>query len=211
MNTQRGFTLLELMTAVALMGIVLTIGIPSFTTLMGNNRLTSQVNLFATTLQLARSEAVKNNLLVTVCPSVGGTSCATGTDFPNNDWSIGWITFIDRDRDGAVDGGNACGTSVAIGGDDCILNYVEGLSPDAMTLVGNTTDPYISYSGLGSSSEAATWYLCDDRRGTSGANEVPWHGSAANGGVRPSYARTISIANTGRVSTVAQAAVCDFN
>ena len=202
MNTQRGFTLLELMTGVALMGLVLMIGVPSFTTLMSNNRLTSQVNLFTTTLQLARSEAVKNNLRVVVCPSTNGTACATGTDFPNDDWSIGWITFIDRNGDGIVDDGNDCGTTVAASGDDCIIDYVDGLNPDFMTLVGNTSNDFIFYTGLGASNEAASWRLCDDRRETSGSSEVPED---------TRFARTVAINNTGRVSTQAAAAACDFD
>ncbi|MEQ8231741.1 MAG: GspH/FimT family pseudopilin [Gammaproteobacteria bacterium] len=184
MNTQRGFTIIELMAVVAVLGILLAIGVPSFRALLADNRIVSQLNQFSSTLALARSEAVKANRRVVVCPSTDGASCASGVD-----WDVGWISFIDRggtdfqvDDDG---GGNPaddpCGPNAGDdAADDCILSYVQALQPAHMTLRTNAGNDYISFNGLGASSEAAMFVLCDDR------------GSAA--------ARAVVISNTGRVS-----------
>jgi type IV fimbrial biogenesis protein FimT len=90
----RGFSVIELMTAVALAAILLTLAIPSFTSFLNSNRVTSQANELLTTFQLARMEAIRRNGRVVVCSSSDGTTCAAGTA-----WS-GWITYVDIAGDG---------------------------------------------------------------------------------------------------------------
>ncbi len=96
-RTECGFTLLELMVAVAVVRIVAAIGYPSMTAIITSNRLGAATNEMVATLQLARLEAVRLNRTVTVCRSDDGVTCSAGTV-----WD-GWITVADLDRDGAVD------------------------------------------------------------------------------------------------------------
>lgn len=77
MNTQKGFTLIELMVTIAVLAVVLSIGIPSFNTLINNNRVASQINRFVVALNYARSEAIKRREDISIT-AVGG------------DWSQGW-------------------------------------------------------------------------------------------------------------------------
>ncbi len=91
MRRGRGFTLLELMTAIAVVGIVLAVGIPSFRTFIASNRLASQTNELLTALSLARSEAMKRGVAVTVCQSANQTSCQTS----GSEWRVGWIVFAE--------------------------------------------------------------------------------------------------------------------
>jgi type IV fimbrial biogenesis protein FimT len=85
-----GFTLVELMGVVAVAAIVLTLGVPSFFTLIQNNRAVTQVNELVMALSLARSEAVRRGDPVALCPSQDQATCTDGTD-----WRVGWIVFID--------------------------------------------------------------------------------------------------------------------
>ncbi|MEB1220701.1 Tfp pilus assembly protein FimT/FimU [Xanthomonas campestris pv. campestris] len=73
-----GFTLIELMVTVAVLAIVLAVAVPAFGTLIRSSRLTSNANEVVAALQLARSEAVRQNSLVAVCRSDNGSTCATG-------------------------------------------------------------------------------------------------------------------------------------
>ncbi len=80
-----GFTLIELMVTLAVAAIMLTIAVPSFQEFIGSNRLTSEANGFLTSLNLARSEAIKGNVRVTLCVSSNGTSCAA-----SGGWELGY-------------------------------------------------------------------------------------------------------------------------
>lgn len=100
MKKQQGFTLIELMMTVALAAVLLGMGIPAYQDFVRNNRHATEVNNLISTLQVARSEAVVRNQLITVCPSTNGTGCTNNTE-----WESGWIVFIDANRNGAVDSG----------------------------------------------------------------------------------------------------------
>ena len=57
----RGFTLMELVAAIAVLAILVTIGIPSFQNLIRNNQVSAQHNELIAMLNFARSEAVRRN------------------------------------------------------------------------------------------------------------------------------------------------------
>jgi len=99
-TTQTGFTVVELVLTMALLGILTTIAFSSFGTLIQTNRIATQSNDFMSALMLARSEALKRNSRTTVCRSANGTACAT-----SGGWEQGWIIFADTDNDATVDTG----------------------------------------------------------------------------------------------------------
>ena len=96
MKRDYGFTLVELMVTLVIAAILLTAGVPSFTTLIKNNRLTTSTNELVGALTLARSEAVKRGLRVTVCKSADQASCDTS----GTGWQQGWIVFTDENNSG---------------------------------------------------------------------------------------------------------------
>ncbi|WP_006788134.1 GspH/FimT family pseudopilin [Thiorhodospira sibirica] len=85
----RGLTLVELMIALAVLGIMLTIGVPALSQVVNQNRLTSQANLFVGLVTLTRSEAVKRRTdvsLIFVHESgnwTGGLQVREGANNPN--------------------------------------------------------------------------------------------------------------------------------
>ena len=93
---QRGFTLYELLITMLVIGIVLTVGIPSFSQFTQNSRITSTANDLHSSFQLARSEAARSKSPVTICASadpLGAAQC-DGALFDE-----GWIIFVDLDAD----------------------------------------------------------------------------------------------------------------
>jgi type IV fimbrial biogenesis protein FimT len=95
----RGFTLLELMVAIVVLAVLLGVAAPTFTDVMRNRRLTSQINQLVYSLALTRSEAVKRVNTVTACKSATGSACGT----VGVDWEDGWIVFSDPDGDQVFD------------------------------------------------------------------------------------------------------------
>ncbi len=95
-RAQNGFTMLELMVTLVVLSILLGIGVPSFQSVIRNNRIASATNELVGALTYARSEAMKRGDTVTACPTVDEESCAG-----SNDWAKGWILFVDVDQNGA--------------------------------------------------------------------------------------------------------------
>ena len=83
-----GFSLLELMITVAVAAILLALAVPSFTSIINNNRLTAGSNALVTAMHHARSEAVRRNARVTVCASTDGSTCAG-----SGNWQS-WVTIV---------------------------------------------------------------------------------------------------------------------
>jgi len=83
-----GFTLVELMVALAVAAILLSLGIPSFQSTITNNRLTTQANEMVTLFSLARSEAINRRAEVRVVP------------VDPSDWSQGMSVIADTNKDG---------------------------------------------------------------------------------------------------------------
>ncbi|MGH8185626.1 MAG: GspH/FimT family pseudopilin [Steroidobacteraceae bacterium] len=95
----RGFTLLELMTAIAVLAVLAGLGVPAFTNIVRNNQIAAESGNLVTALTLARSEALKRGVRVSVCGAAGADACAEDAD-----WSDGWLVFTDDFGDiGVID------------------------------------------------------------------------------------------------------------
>jgi type IV fimbrial biogenesis protein FimT len=96
---ERGFTLLELMTALAVAAVLIAVGVPQLRDLTIQQRITGAAQDLHIDLTLARNEAVTRATNVTVCPSSDLATCT------NDGWGNGRLTFIDANGDGVVDAG----------------------------------------------------------------------------------------------------------
>ena len=92
-----GFSLYELLMTVTIVALVLTLGIPSFGSILANHRLKVEVDAVFHAVHLARKSSIVRRRAVTLCPSIDGRNCEPGFD-----WSIGWIMFVNTDRDRPV-------------------------------------------------------------------------------------------------------------
>jgi type IV fimbrial biogenesis protein FimT len=93
MPRANGFTLWELVCAVAIAGVVLGLGVPSFRGFLQDNRRTADVNAFVLAVQVARSEAAKRGRNVIVCATRDRARC---DDFERGA-AFGWMVFVNTD------------------------------------------------------------------------------------------------------------------
>lgn len=89
-----GYSLFELLLTTALVAALLTIGIPSFTSMVARQRQLVEINALFHAVHLARKESIMRRRVVSICPSTDGEACSPGMD-----WSRGWLMFENRDRD----------------------------------------------------------------------------------------------------------------
>ncbi|MEH6651035.1 MAG: GspH/FimT family pseudopilin [Motiliproteus sp.] len=90
----KGFTLVELIIVMAIVAILLFVATPNLNSVMIGSKIDDGRMTVATSLAMARSEAVTRSQNASLCVGVvGGASCGT-TDTGNVDWSSGWRVII---------------------------------------------------------------------------------------------------------------------
>ena len=94
MRRSPGLTLVELLIAIGIVAVLISLGTPLLRGLLLDARMTAAVNALVHVVHLARQEAQKDLRDVVICRSIDATQCAS----PGN-WSSGWIAFVNRDRD----------------------------------------------------------------------------------------------------------------
>ena len=89
MRSNSGFTVIELLVALAVAAILLALAAPSFSTMFASYRLTAGTNDLVNAAGLARSEAIKRNRSVTLCrtDAAGDDTCAAAEGTWDN-WII---------------------------------------------------------------------------------------------------------------------------
>ena len=90
---QRGFTLMELMVSVTVLGVLSALAVPSFTNMINRNRLASQSNELLSAIQYARMEAVRSNANVTFC---GADTAAAAAESACDDGERSYWVVIGR-------------------------------------------------------------------------------------------------------------------
>lgn len=136
-----GFTLIELIVTMAVAGILACIAVPAFSSFVQNDRDVEQVNSLVSSLNYARSEAIKRDSQagITVCPSVDGATCS-GTN-----WYGGWVV---------IDSNPA----------DAPLQAIPALNgSNTLSVSGSTTGITFQSSGMVTPSQTTIMKICDTR------------------------------------------------
>lgn len=124
MKAQQGFTLIELITVMAVMVVLMGLGVPSFSDFLARSRATTEYRELLKGLSLARSEAITRATTVNV-------SALSGSD-----WEQGFRIWVDSNTDGNYNDGEA-------------LREFAGVVSDAdISVTGNTTNFQFTSEGF---------------------------------------------------------------
>ena len=140
LNRIKGFTLIELMIAVALAAIIITMAAPSFNSAMKKNKIVAETNELIADINFARSEAVKRSMPVVLCRSASPSNASPSCSGSASNWSSGWLVFADTDGDNSY--APADDVLIRIGNQELVYN------PDGTTATGGNV---------------AVFAICDDR------------------------------------------------
>lgn len=107
MKKMKGFTIIELLSALAISGVTLTVGVSSMQRLVVEQRVSAYTGNLLQSVHSARQQAILKSKTVTVCASEDGRDCS-------EDWSAGHLIFIDQNGNRARDD------------EDQVINHVYG-------------------------------------------------------------------------------------
>ncbi|MBD3653681.1 GspH/FimT family protein [Kangiella sp.] len=135
----KAFTLIELMTTIAIVAIMAAIAVPGMRNLILNNRLVGFSNDIVSSVSAARNEAIGSRQQVGIEPNGG-------------DWSQGWRVFVDANDSGTFDAGEEIVREIEA--------YPNSMSENA------SPGTNIVFTSRGIMSNLGGWgtlTLCDDR------------------------------------------------
>ena len=110
MKRTRGVTAVELVTVIAILGVLAALAGPSFVTMIRSTKVSSLVNTFMADMRFARSEAIRRGGAIIMCrsdaPEAASPTCGTGSGPGGNGWVSGWLIFEDRNNSNSFNSGD---------------------------------------------------------------------------------------------------------
>lgn len=173
----QGFTLIEMLLTLVIVGILLAAGAPTMTDTIKNSRMVSQTNGTIGMLAYARSEAAKRpGTNITFCAST--TAHTPSPSCNSNNWEDGWFMMTDLDGDQTLDTVNEDlnGDDILDPGEDLngngeldyatdeLIRVGESLSGgNTMRTVGFPSQGFVQFDSDGEPNSSGTFVLCDSR------------------------------------------------
>jgi prepilin-type N-terminal cleavage/methylation domain-containing protein len=105
MKKYNGFTLVELMIVVAIVGILSVVAVPSMRSYLSNTASNSLSNTLLIDIMYARNHAISNGVIVKIIPT-GGADTGVSTFDPTTggvNWGGGWTIFEDDNNNNVID------------------------------------------------------------------------------------------------------------
>lgn len=99
---QTGLTMTELLITLAIVGVMMSVSMPSMNSFAEDNQVSSDTKAMFNSLQLARSESATRNSRVSLCKidPAAPTACEN-----SESWDSGWIVFEDTNLDSTRNAG----------------------------------------------------------------------------------------------------------
>ncbi len=147
-----GFTLLEALVVLAVVGVLVAIAAPALSGMRARHQLQAHAEGLLDSLVLARSEALRRQQRVTLCAQAPLQSCD-----PQGQWQQGWLVFVDANNTGQREA------------EEVVLQVHDPVLAPMRLRANLTHKAYFSYGMDGRSQNiggggfmAGTWRFCHD-------------------------------------------------
>lgn len=141
-----GFTIAELLIAIAISGILLMVAVPSFQEATLSSQLRAAANNLLVASVAARSEAIKRNAVVELCPSANGSTCG-------GSWEAGWIvSCLSSDN-----------ITCAAGGANRLVLHAESSAGPGIRVIAQGGATSLSFQPSGSAATTQTFKICREQ------------------------------------------------
>jgi type IV fimbrial biogenesis protein FimT len=151
LKNQNAFTLIELLVTICVLGVLLSLAVPSFRSQIVNNKSTVLAEDLTARINQARYEAVKRARRVTICASADSTAPAPTC---TGNWTDGYIVFEDgatTDTEATVTVGEVLRAYskhdskavIDVKNDAGTLNFIRFTSVGSMALTDASTSPVV--------------------------------------------------------------------
>ena len=93
--SEQGLTLAELLLAIAVLSLIVTVGVPNYQRFSARNEVATEVMRLQTALAMTRNTAITRRSVITLCPSVDLESCSVAAG-----WHHTLVIFEGRGESG---------------------------------------------------------------------------------------------------------------
>ena len=131
-SSAHGFTIIELMTTLAVAATLLVVAAPSFLSFQRNSELTSLTNKLVVAINSARGEAMKTGRNAYVIP------------VNTSDWAAGWLVYVDLNGNDAYN----AGTDTLVLREPAVPSFLN-ISGTNSAATSTTPTPHIGFNGAG--------------------------------------------------------------
>lgn len=150
MKKSNGFSLIELVITMSIMLIAVGIAAPSISIMLKESQIQAQLDKFIIALNYARSEAIKRNQNVVLCPRATATSCGTVN------WEDGWLIYADVTNPGVLD----------VPGDTILKQQIALPANTTLRVTPGSASNFetsVTYNRSGRTTASDSFVLCDSR------------------------------------------------